>query len=195
MSHEIRYATYPENVNRKGVKRDWDIVVQHENYQEGASELPSDIRWIEDIILNSEEEAKEYIDTHDKGWYDQLAVRFKEIKIKKSKKQTELENKISELTKEFNKRNSIPYATTVKSEYIGCKSCGSKLASKYIQNTNKCPLCHNDLRSLTTLSSLGKLTAKISDNKKILKEEEKKLAKQQEKNAVIKWLVKVEFHT
>lgn len=195
MSHEIRYATYPENINRKGVKKDWDIVVQHENYQEGASELPSDIRWIEDIVLNSEEEAKEYIDTHDKGWYDQLAVRFKEIKIKKSKKQMELENKISELTKEFNKRNSIPYATTVKSEYIGCKSCGSKLASKYIQNTNKCPLCHNDLRSPTTLSSLGKLMAKISDNKKNLKEEEKKLAKQQEKNAVIKWLVKVEFHT
>ena len=195
MSHEVRFVTYPENVNRRGVKRDWDIVVQHENYQEGSSGLPSDIRWIEDIILNSEEEAEEYIDTHDKGWYDQLAVRFKEVKIKKSKKQTELENKISELTKEFNKKNSIPYATTVKSEYIGCKSCGSKLASKYIQNTNKCPLCYNDLRSPTTLSSLEKLKERISESKKLLKEEEKRLAKQQEKNAVIKCLVKVEFHT
>lgn len=195
MSHNIRYEVYSENVNRKKVQADWDNYVRHEDWQEGASGLPGQIRWIENEILGSEEEAKAYINEHDNGWYDQIAVRFKEIKIVKSKKYEELSKKLTELRTEYGNRNSVCYATTVKSEFVGCKSCGSKLASKYIQNTNKCPLCKSDLRSPTTLSSLERLNERIKVIEKLLREEKQRLEKKQEKSAVIKWLVKIEYHT
>ena len=47
MSHNIRYAEYPENVNRKKVQANWDNHVRHEDWQEGANGLPGQIRWIE----------------------------------------------------------------------------------------------------------------------------------------------------
>lgn len=195
MGHNIRYAEYPENVNRKKVQADWDNYVRHEDWQEGANSLPGQIRWIENEILGSEEEARAYINEHDNGWYDQIAVRFKEIKVIKSKKYQELSEKLMELRKDFNKRNSVYYATTVKSEFVGCKFCGSKLASKYIQNTNKCPLCKSDLRSPTTLSSLERLSERIKEVEKLLREEKQKLNKKLENNTTIKWLVKIEYHT
>lgn len=195
MSHNIRYAEYPENVNRKKVQADWDNYVRHEDWQEGANGLPGQIRWIENEILGSEEEARAYINEHDNGWYDQIAVRFKEVKTVKSKKYEELSEKLMELRKDYNRRNSIYYATTVKSEFVGCKSCGSKLASKYIQSTNKCPLCKSDLRSPTTLSSLERLSERIKEVEKLLREEKQKLNKKSENNTTIKWLVKIEYHT
>lgn len=195
MSHNVKYGTYPENVNRKKVETDWDNYVACEDWQEGASGLPCPIRWIEKEILNSYDDARLYLAEHDNGDYDQLAVRYREIKINPTKKHITLRNKLNNLQAEYLQRNSVIYATTVKSEYVGCKGCGSKLASKYIQNTNKCPLCHAELRSATTLTGLQRLKERIGVAEKLLKNEENTIRKKEEKRAVIKWLVKVEYHT
>ena len=197
MSHEIKYGIYPEDVNRGSVKNNWDNYVAHEDWQEGASGLVRPIRWIKDEILNSEEEAYDYIKKHDDGDYDQLAIRFRDTCIKPdtSKKYDALGKKLNDLKTEYQHKNSIAYATTVKSEYVGCKHCGSKLATRYIQNTNKCPLCHSDLRSPTTLANIKRLQERISNVEEQFKEEKEKLNKKLLKSAKIKWLVKVEYHT
>ena len=195
MSHNIKMSVYPENVNRTKVQSEWDNYVRMEDWQEGASGLPGKIRWIENIVLNSKEDAEEFINKNDNGWYDQLAVRFKDVHIKMSKKYDTLATKLKTLKNELNERNNVFYATTVKSEFVGCKNCGSKLASKYIQRTNVCPLCRADLRSQTTLSNLQRLRERIAETEKLLKEEEKNLRNKQIKNATVKWLVKIEYHT
>ena len=76
MSHNVRYRDYPENVNKRKVQTDWDTFVAHEDWQEGASGLPSGIRWIDSVICNSYDAAQKYIESIDSGWYDQLAVRY-----------------------------------------------------------------------------------------------------------------------
>lgn len=195
MGHNVRYAEYPENVDRNKVQADWDNYVRHEDWGEGASGLPGKIRWLDCSPFDSRESAESYIRSVDNGWYDQLAVRYKDVEIVKSKRYQDLEKRLQDLKNEYEKRNSVCYATTVKSEYVGCKSCGSRLASRYIQHTNKCPLCKNDLRSLTTLTNLGRLCGRIQDTLHLLKEEDRKLAKKQEKSADVKWLVKIEYHT
>lgn len=196
MGHEIKYGIYPENVNRDDVQNDWNNYVAHEDWQEGANGLVRSIRWIEDVILNSQEEAYDCINKHDDGDYDQLAVRFRDANIKPdaSKKYNVLGKKLSSLKAEYQHKNSIAYATTVKSEYVGCKHCGSKLSARYIQNTNKCPLCRSDLRSPTTLANIKRLQERILEAEEQFKAEKEKLNKKLSKSAEIKWLVKVEYH-
>lgn len=40
MGHNIHYATYRENVNKKIVQNEWDEYAAHEDWQEGCSGLP-----------------------------------------------------------------------------------------------------------------------------------------------------------
>jgi len=77
MSHIINKAVYPKRVSKKKVQEEWDEVARREDYQEGCSGLSSPIRWI-DVLCKNIAEAEDYIDKHDNGWYDQLAVMFKQ---------------------------------------------------------------------------------------------------------------------
>lgn len=77
MSHEVRYGIYDENVDKGYVQSYWDEYVSHEDWQEGCTGLHKKIRWI-DHICDTDEEATAYIEQHDSGWYDQLAVKFRD---------------------------------------------------------------------------------------------------------------------
>lgn len=92
--------------------------------------------------------------------------------------------------------NKIHYEG-VKSQFISCKKCGSKLASKYIGKTirNTCPACYTDLRPASTLSAISNAKQKWEKAKAELKKAELKMQKTKESKAKIKWLVKVEYHT
>lgn len=80
--------------------------------------------------------------------------------------------------------------TKRKSELIGCKCCGSKIARKYLKN-NFCPVCHSDLRPETTLNRIAALKAKADKLHDAVLKEETKIAK---KNGNVRWLVKIEYH-
>lgn len=77
MSHEIRYAEYPNAVSRTKVQKMWNNYAAMEDWQEGCSGV-NPIRWIESTVLKSREEAENWIKAHDRKWYDCLAVRYKE---------------------------------------------------------------------------------------------------------------------
>ena len=76
MSHNIRYFDLHCSASKRKFQKSIDNFVAHEDYYEGAAGLPSPIRWI-DKVCNHQEEAYEYIQAHDRGWYDSLAVQYK----------------------------------------------------------------------------------------------------------------------
>ena len=61
MSHNIRYYTYGEKVDKKKVESDLSAFVAAEDWQEGCCGLPQPIRWL-NVICNSQEEAEKYIE-------------------------------------------------------------------------------------------------------------------------------------
>lgn len=76
MAHNIKYADYHCSASKKQVEKRLDNFVAREDYEEGAVGLPNPIRWIDHLCKNRDE-AMEYIESHDRGWYDCLAVQYK----------------------------------------------------------------------------------------------------------------------
>ena len=76
MAHNIRHLDYHCSRSQRQIQKRLDNFVACEDYEEGAVGLSQPIRWIEHICKNRDE-ATEYIKSHDKGWYDCLAVQYK----------------------------------------------------------------------------------------------------------------------
>lgn len=191
MSHNIEYGIYKENINKDKVQKEWDNYVRIADRAEGASGLGKAIRWAEGVApLNSEEDAYDWVKSHDKGWYDQLAVRFYDVEAVNTAKLDELRKKCSDAQKKWAVKNNVLVRDTRTSAYIGCAKCGSKLSRVHL-NRNRCPLCGEDLRSATELKALDNLSKKIDT----LKEQARKEEAKQKKKAPVKWLVKIEYHT
>ena len=190
MSHNIMHRDYELNVNRNKVQKGWDDYVAHADYGEGATGLPNPIRWVENGISNSYEEAMERIEKMDNGWYDQIAVKYKSYKPCSTKKYNELKTRMHQAFDNYHEKMiRIHYAAeNVKSEFITCKHCGSKIATKYIK-TNICPVCRTDMRPQSVLQSIENAQKKHAELLRQMKEEEKK-AKYE-----VRWLVKIEYHT
>lgn len=150
----------------------------------------SEVRFIEDVILNGRDEAEKYIDEHDNGWYDNLAVRYRDPYATPFKRLEHLRALLREAENKYRNLQTQPVQTTNKSKYIGCKKCGSKLASQYIHGWT-CPLCHSDLRSETHQKKVESAKQRVSYLEELLSAEEKRLAA---KSQHLKWLVKIEFH-
>ena len=189
--HNIHHADYPLNVNKKSVQTEWDQYAAHEDWQEGCTGLDKNIRWIESPVYETYEEAEKAIEKLDKGWYDQLAVKYKDnIPLTtKSEKLKELEQKVSDAYKEYDKRSSALYVKTRTSEYIGCSACRSRLSSKHLVS-NRCPVCHADLRPETTLKLIAAAETKWKKAQQAIKEYIDKHSKKE-----VRWLVKIEYHT
>ena len=192
MSHNVMHSVYPEAVNKAKVQKEWDEYAAHEDWQEGCSGLPNSIRWL-NAICESESKAYEYIEANDRGWYDQLAVRFKEYpRAKPTKEIEELKRRLKEGHERLDRtieQSKIQHRTSAK---IGCPKCESQLALKYLRGQS-CPLCGEGLRSPTNLDRINKAKQNIADLNKKLQEAEEKEARKLKPS--IKWLVKIEYHT
>lgn len=194
MGHNIYTSVYDENVNKSAVENKLNHLAALEGQQEGSSGLSSPIRWI-DHICEDYDEAEAYIESHDSGWYDQLAVKFRDYKdIKTTKTYEVLKERAFRLYQNYNKLKSNIHYKDAKSEFIGCKQCGSKLARKYIRS-NTCPMCKSDLRPASTLKCIENARKAYEKASKELNEEERKLKAKQKNQSKIKWLVKIEYHT
>ena len=203
MSHEVRYEIYDENVDKEYVQSYGDEYVSHEGWQEGCTGLHKKIRWI-DHICDTDEEAWAYIEQHDSGWYDQLAVKFRDTSNipKNSATKDKLVRQIDSYKAkkdEYDKAHSI---VNQKATFISCPCCKSKLAKDYLISNRShimregCPVCNvNDIRAEYILKQLKVFQDRIDKWQKELKEEERRLAKKVARKAKVKWLVKIEYHT
>lgn len=109
------------------------------------------IRWF-DVVLPDYPSALEYIEKHDQNRYDCIAVKYKQA-TNPSKKTLELQEKEVACHREHRNADLLVPAMGFKSDYFGCKKCGSKINRKYIR-TNGCPVCGEDMRSLRTYRKL-----------------------------------------
>ena len=193
--HNIHHETYDEKVNKKKVQAYWDNYAAREDYQEGCSGLGQPIRWI-DYVCDDINAAYEYIEQHDRGWYDQLAVKFRKVNKEAltTATYTKLVDRLREEEAKLESYTKQHSTKTFKSQFIGCGNCGSKLNREFLR-TEKCPLCGTDLRGKTTLDTIERYKTNIKELQKKIREEEKKIAQKATKNSKIYWLVKIEFHT
>ena len=200
MGHNVIYHDYPENVNRKAVQADMDHYAAMEDWQEGCLGVRP-IRWLDSqTICQNSDEAETLIDKLDRGNYDCLAVRYYEnTPLQASKGSEKARNAVNEAQKAYNAAKVKIEAAFLgaKSEYVGCKECGSKLKRSLLKKTN-CPLCGRNLLSETDTTRLMNAHDRIVNAQKKQKEfigKEQKKAEKAAKNRKVRWLVKVEYHT
>lgn len=185
MGHNINYFTFKEGTDKNKIYEACSEVANRNG--EGISS----IRYIEQTCEN-EDKAREYIEAHDQNWYDCLAVKFKRMKKGASSKTLEALNaKYIEINKKYNELGSAPHFKDVKSEFIGCKCCGSRIAHKYLRG-NYCPVCQTDMRPQTTLDKLKSMCDKREEINKKINEEKQKIMKAGHDTY---WLVKIEYHS
>ena len=185
--HEIHYASYKENVNRRKVEDEWDEICEREIDSGGG--LYNHIRWIENGISDSYDEAQKRIENLDRGDYDQLAVKYKRFHENKTKGHQELIKKVNEAYEDFRKKSERLHYTpgNVTSSFVGCKNCGSKISVKHLKS-NSCPVCHADLRPASTLKTIENAEKKWHMMAERLKKDTSK------GKFDVLWLVKVEYH-
>ena len=157
MSRNIHMASYPENCNRKKVQAEWDEYAAMEDWQEGCGGLGADIRWLENIpICENSEEAEKKIQKLDSGWYDQLAVRYYTNEPIKNTKSIDKAKEAYKNAKEAEQMLRIKINRAFlnrKSDFVGCKGCGSKIRLSYLRGP-VCPVCAGNLLSDTDNSRL-----------------------------------------
>ena len=191
--HHIMKLEYPYNMDKKKIQADCDKIAAEKCKGKGATGLYYPIRWL-NIICDSFAEVYEKINELDKRNYDQLAVGYRVYHdLKPSKKMEELSEKVKNSRENYLKKNKNIHYKGVKSEFIGCKNCGSRICSKYI-NYNNCPICKADLRPQSTLDNIKAAYDAYKKYEKQLKEEEKKLQAKNKAKSELRWLVKIEFH-
>ena len=196
MSHEIRYFDFPENVDRKKVAAKCNHLAAMDDWREGCTGL-SAIRWI-DRIFESYEKAEEAIKQLDRGWYDCLAVKFRvnhsPVARQATKMLNDRFNKAVVAKRELSAKAEEEFFGA-KSEFVGCKECGSKLNRRRLKAA-KCAVCGNSLLSDTWISRIDKAGLKARELQNALTAAtEKDLKKNLNKPAETRWLVKIEYHT
>lgn len=189
MGHEVIYRDFAVTTKKKDIENELNDYVHHVTWQEGGGGLARPIRWYDNSICDDYESASEFLHDEDKGWYDQLAVKYRETVAKHSFKYEEIDKKANELYSKLWKEKNEVYARSRKSEFMGCDNCGSKLRTSLVKS-NRCPMCGHDFRPKSTLERLDKMEAKLVK----LREDARQIAIKESKNAEVRWLVKIEYH-
>ena len=185
--HNIEYYDYKETVNKKAIQAELDDYVEHKTWEEGGGDTAG-IRWNDNVVCESYDAAKKWIEKHDQGWYDCLAVKYlspvtNRLDLK------EYDDKVKEAYNVYFKRDKAIYPKTRTSEFIGCSKCKSRLATAMLRG-NFCPVCGFDLRPESTLKAIE--TA-INKWKKAQEARQEYINKHSKKET--RWLVKIEYHT
>lgn len=185
MGHGITMLSFKESTPKENITTEVQRYVCNKEH----SRLEYPIRWL-DPICSDYEEADSYIREHDNGWYDNLAVRYREPAANATtEKLKTLEAKRHELTGKIRAiEDDIP-AKKFKAQLVTCKQCGSKINKDYLKS-NFCPLCRTDMRSQTVQDNLKRLRARREEVDKQIRAERSKLAE----SGTIHWLVKFEYH-
>lgn len=196
MSHVVRLEDYPLTCNKKKVEDEYNAAARIAGRAEGSSGLGKRIRWNNLATpLENREAAEKWIDDHDDGWYDQLAVTYydyRDVDIS-SAKLRDLAKRLHAEQKKAERKESELYPATLTSEFIGCKGCGSRL-KRVLLKKNVCPVCGADLRPETTLKSIRSSAEKVKKLKNEYSLCEKATKEKLKKKVSVRWLVKVEWH-
>ena len=186
MGHVVNYYTYDLDCKRQDIIEELEEECEYNS--DSRSGLPNPIRWL-DVTLADYDEAVKYIEKHQREWYDQVAVKYKQYPSHStSKAAIILEGRIKKQLDSLDKIVMESHVSNRTSEYIGCEMCGSKLKRTLLRG-DCCPLCGTDLRSKTNLDRIQNAKSKLEELRLKQDEQIKKDCK-----PVVKWLVKIEYH-
>lgn len=188
MGHIISHMVEPEKVDRRNVM----AAIIEEAEREGDSGYYGPLHWHDEISpLESQEAAEKRIEMLEKGKsYSDHAVRFYDYSSAKvTDKMVEYRRRIAKLQSQKAKYAEDNSVLHFKADYIGCKKCGSKVSRKHLR-ADFCPVCHNDLRSETTRTTLLNYGSRIRELWDKIEEEKKK----QKAAKKTMWLIKYEYH-
>lgn len=188
MGHAVNYDVFKTTTNKSEI---YSYVNQAAIYEGDYHHEVGTIEF-KNVCFNSKEEAKEYIEGLG-GFYMQVAVKFKQNDGKYSKTLTDKEKQLQKAKQDYYSLDHKIHYADCKSEYIGCKHCGSKLARKYIKS-NHCPLCNKDIRPESTLARLSNMKAKITKLEEDYKKQKRVEDAKKANKAETYWLVKTEYH-
>lgn len=199
--HEMTTETFPKNCDREKVLRTMRALSAR------LDEYHSTIRRIEwrgDMKpFNNRDDAYNWLVANKFGHYEQIAVPFLETKSVEDqikghpkleasyRKVQEMAEKATETWNEYEDLNNAFHFRDAKSEFIGCKNCGSKLARRYL-NSNRCPVCGHDLRPQSLLDRIEAKKEKSREYRK--KESQMRKAFEKKLESKKMWLVKIEYH-
>lgn len=192
MGHNPTFLSFKLSINSEEILNS----VNHHIFSNttGDSYSPrSGIRFLKGIISDYDS-AVQFLEKNDIYYDDCIAVKYKYYDSrtsKPSKKLLDLEEKRKDIYKKYYELNAKVIFKEFKSQYVGCKKCGSKLNKDYLR-TNKCPLCGNDMRSETLLKQIESYKNKLESLDVQIADEKRKLA---EKSGDMRWLVYFDYHT
>ena len=201
MSHNPTYRSYPYTENTAKIENEIAEYVHHACWQEGGSLTP--IRWMNSMVFNSLEEARQWLEDTDNGWYDNRAVVYKDYQNvktpKRTKKYEDLMRRLKENQEKLRKATTEGHYDNVKSALISCRNCGSKIAKAYLKGKNFCPVCRESMLPPTKVNQIKRYEEIIEDIKKQITEENiaynKKLENVKVSKKDLKWLVYYDYHT
>lgn len=75
MSHQIDYVEFGSRKQPKAIQKECDRIAKYRS--DCGSPLYKPVRFFGQKIFKSFDEACEWIDQNDAGWYDNLAVKYK----------------------------------------------------------------------------------------------------------------------
>ncbi len=188
--HNVILWDYSINCNKREVQAECDHYAAMEDWQEGCSGVEP-IRWLENEVCLTRDDAEKRIDELDKGWYDCLAVKYRVPKTSKTLKNAKQRSRQANQALTELKSKLEDELKNAKSAMIGCKSCKSSIARKYLKTT-RCPVCHAELLSPTALGRIESAKARLDKALGAVIEAEKANSK---KSSEMRWLVKFEYHT
>ena len=114
-------------------------------------------QWVDKQFPNVRE-AEEYLANEHEKWDNAMAVSYVIGKPPTAAQKT----KLDELSKQANslfdatfavERQAVADIRNAKSDFIGCKGCGSKLKREHLRMA-ACPLCHASLLSATVVKRI-----------------------------------------
>lgn len=192
MGHAINYLYFDGKTSKKQMEAEANERARCDGDYHHSLDQP--IRWYDNVICEDLERAMEFIKSHDKGWYDQLAVQYRVYpKAEPSKTLLNLESRRKAEAEKYAAYAKAHSVSTFKAEFVGCPSCGSKL-KRILLRGESCPLCRAELRSKTTVETLERYSKNILELDKQIKGEQRKLQEKIVKKSEVHWLVKIEYH-
>ena len=201
MGHNPTYREFNYSENTKEIEKGLRAFVERKCYEEGGSLSP--IRWLKDKVFNSYDEAVDWLEETDRGWYDNRAVVFKSydgIKVPKKSskyesllvKHREVYNKLIELQREDHFKN-------LKIKNVTCKNCRSVIQIDRLMGRNICPICGYSLLPQSKQNKIAEYKKKLGTIQKQIDDEDRlyrsKLSSIRVPKENYRWLVYFDYHT
>ncbi|SDB15033.1 hypothetical protein [Eubacterium oxidoreducens] len=188
MSHNIEYHTFSEKRSEKYISDELNRICRERSDSHGG--LYNIVEFPTSKIFPSYDAAEEYIESIDTIHnYRNFAVKFA-VEVKESKRLEELVQRERKINAELVTLKNEHHFKNAKSSFIGCKECGSKISTLYMERRNTCPVCGFDMRPKTVLGRIASKQDVLLHLRDAIREERKKA-----KPTKIAWLAKIEYHT